>query len=89
MQQVRIYSADFMAGVRHVRHQQRQQELKRRARRLAYIKQRLYGALTVVLGVISVPLLDMDATAALVFIPLGLYAMFTRQLITDESEGKA
>ena len=87
--QRQIYSPDFMAGVRYVRRWQRQQELKRRAHRLEYVKQRIGGAVAVLFGVISVPLLDMDATVALFIIPLGLYAIFTRQLLSeyDESEG--
>lgn len=80
--------AYFMAGYLYVKEREHEEREIRRARRLAYMRQRGYGALTVALGVISVPLLDMDATAALLFVPLGLYVMFTRQLLTEESEGR-
>ena len=75
--------ADFRAGVEYVRYRQRQQALKARARRLAFIKQRLCGLAVVLVGIASVPLLDMDATAALLIVPLGLYMIFSRQLLSE------
>lgn len=75
--------ADFWAGVEYVRYRQRQQALKVRARRLAFIKQRLCGLTAVLVGIASVPLLDMDATAALLIVPLGLYMIFSRQLLSE------
>lgn len=75
--------ADFRAGVEYVRYRQRQQALKARARRLAFIKQRLCGLAAVLVGIASVPLLDMDATAALLIVPLGLYMIFSRQLLSE------
>lgn len=75
--------ADFRAGVEYVRYRQRQQALKVRARKLAFIKQRLCGLTAVLVGIASVPLLDMDATAALLIVPLGLYMIFSRQLLSE------
>ena len=75
--------ADFRAGVEYVRYRQRQQALKARACRLAFIKQRLCGLAAVLVGIASVPLLDMDATAALLIVPLGLYMIFSRQLLSE------
>ena len=75
--------ADFWAGVEYVRYRQRQQALKARARKLAFIKQRLCGLTAVLVGIASVPLLDMDATAALLIVPLGLYMIFSRQLLSE------
>lgn len=75
--------ADFWAGVEYVRYRQRQQALKVRARRLAFTKQRLCGLAAVLVGIASVPLLDMDATAALLIVPLGLYMIFSRQLLSE------
>lgn len=74
---------DFWAGVEYVRYRQRQQALKVRARKLAFIKQRLCGLTAVLVGIASVPLLDMDATAALLIVPLGLYMIFSRQLLSE------
>lgn len=75
--------ADFWAGVEYVRYRQRQQALKVRARKLAFIKQRLCGLTAVLVGIASVPLLDMGATAALLIVPLGLYMIFSRQLLSE------
>ena len=75
--------ADFWAGVEYVRYRQRQQALKVRARKQAFIKQRLCGLAAVLVGIASVPLLDMDATAALLIVPLGLYMIFSRQLLSE------
>lgn len=75
--------ADFWAGVEYVRYRQRQQALKVRARKLDFIKQRLCGLTAVLVGIASVPLLDMDATAALLIVPLGLYMIFSRQLLSE------
>ena len=75
--------ADFRAGVEYVRYRQRQQALKARARRIAFTKQRLWGLAAVAFGIASVPLLDMDATAALLLVPFGLYAIFSGQLLSE------
>lgn len=79
--------ADYMAGYLYVKEMQRREEQERHARRLAYMRQKGYGALLAALGVISVPQLDMDATAALLFVPLGLHMIFTKELLI-ESEGE-
>jgi hypothetical protein len=75
--------ADYWAGAEYVRYRQRQQAIKARARKLAFIKQRFYGLAAVLVGIASVPLLDMDATAALLIVPLGLYMIFSRQLLSE------
>lgn len=47
------------------------------------IKQKLSGLLMVACGVAAPILLEGDATASLIFIPLGLYLMITRQRVLD------
>ena len=47
------------------------------------IKQKLNGLLLVACGVVVPILLDGDATASLLFIPLGLYLVFTRSRVMD------
>ena len=42
------------------------------------IKQKLLGLLLFIIGII-VPFIDGDATASVLLIPLGLYAIFTRE----------
>ena len=44
------------------------------------IEQKLLGLLLFIIGVI-VPFIEGDATASVIFIPLGLYAIFTREYI--------
>ena len=44
------------------------------------IKQKLLGLLLFIIAVI-VPFIDGDATASVLLIPLGLYAMFTKEYI--------
>ena len=62
------------------REYQRKKQAKRK-RALYYLKQKLSGLLLVVLSVITPMLLDGDATASLLFFPLGIYLMITRQKI--------
>ena len=40
------------------------------------VNQRLLGALLIIIGIISVPICDMDGTAAVVVIPMGIAALF-------------
>lgn len=47
------------------------------------IKQKLSGLLLVACGVGTPIILEGDATASLIFIPLGLYLVFTRQKVMD------
>lgn len=43
------------------------------------IKQRLIGLFFIVAGILSVPLCDMDATGALLFVSFGAYLMCTKE----------
>lgn len=54
---------------------------RKRARKLYYIKQRTCGLLATIAGIATPFLLDGDATASLIFIPLGLFLMVTRQKV--------
>jgi hypothetical protein len=47
------------------------------------IKQKLSGLSMVACGVAAPILLEGDATASLLFIPMGLYLVFTRQKVMD------
>lgn len=52
------------------------------------LKQRLYGLIMVVLGIWSAVVTG-DGTAALMVVPMGLYAMFTKEYILTEGKGYA
>ena len=50
------------------------------------IKQKIIGLLLVLIGVITPFLLDGDATLSVLIVPLGLYAIFTKEYILYERE---
>ena len=54
---------------------------KKSKRYYYFRKQKCIGLALVILAVLSVILLDGDATAALLLGPLGLYIMFTREMV--------
>ena len=91
-----IHDAAYMAGYRAAREdaaaedkqRKRARELKRaikRQRVICTIKQRAIGLAMLVLGLAIPYLMDGDATASLIIIPLGLYTTFTRELIIYDS----
>ena len=49
--------------------------------KIYYLKQKLCGVALVSIGVIIPFILDGDATVSLLFIPLGLYLIFTKNKI--------
>lgn len=72
--------AEYMRVERH----RRRREQLRRQRRWYFLKQKLTGAAVLAFTVLAVWLLDGDATIALLTAPMGLYLIFSREmLITD------
>ena len=61
---------------------------KRKRRRRAYLKQRIYGVLLLLCGGVyiyeAVKFPPEDCTMAVIMIFLGLYSLFGRKLIFDE-----
>ena len=49
--------------------------------KIYYLKQKLYGLILVIIGIITPIICDGDATASLLLIPLGLYLIFTKNKI--------
>lgn len=48
-------------------------------------RQKIYGGILAILGVLSAILLDGDITIALLIVPFGLYIIFTKKpVITDD-----
>lgn len=69
--------------MRAERHRRRREQL-RRQRRWYFIKQKLTGIAVLAFTAFAVWLLDGDATIAVLTVPLGLYLIFSREmLITD------
>ena len=51
-----------------------------------YLKQKLCGLVLVSIGIITPFVLDGDATLSVLIVPLGLYAIFTKEYILYERE---
>ena len=56
---------------------------KRREEYLFYLKQKAIGLFSVVLGIITPLVLDGDATASIVFIPIGVHFLLTKERLLD------
>jgi len=69
--------ADYMERWR----QNSRREHRRQQSRRYFIKQRLTGVALLALTMLAVKLLDGDATIALITIPLGLYLIFTGEMV--------
>jgi hypothetical protein len=54
---------------------------KRDKRYYYFVRQKIVGWALVALGVLSAILLDGDCTAALLIVPIGLYAAFTKEMV--------
>ena len=77
------------------RHRRRREKLRRK-RRWYFIKQKLTGISVLAFTAFAVWLLDGDATIAVLTVPLGLYLVFSREMLitnnfywqTKERRGK-
>lgn len=56
---------------------------RRRANAVYYIKQKLSGLILVIIGIIIPFVMDGDATASVLALPLGLYLLFTKEKAMD------
>ncbi len=69
--------ADYMQQ----RRWDRQRERRRRQRRQYFLKQRLTGVFLLVFTVLAVMATGGDATIAIITVPLGLYLLFTKEML--------
>lgn len=69
--------ADYMERWR----QNSRRERRRQYRRRYFLKQRLIGIALLAFTILAVKLLDGDATIALITVPLGLYLIFTGEIV--------
>ena len=78
--------ADYMQQ----RRWDRQRERRRRQRRQYFLKQRLTGVFLLVFTALAVMATGGDATIAIITVPLGLYLVFTKEmlLVNDFYGGK-
>ena len=58
-----------------------QRERRRRQRRQYFLKQRLTGVFLLAFTVLAVMVTDGDATIAIITVPLGLYLVFTKEML--------
>jgi hypothetical protein len=76
------YDEGYAAAMRHVAEREqkrRERRAKERYEHKYFFIQRASGLLAIALGIVSVPLLDYDATASLLFIPMGLALLLTKK----------
>lgn len=77
--------ADYMQQ----RRWDRQRERRRQQRRQYFLKQRLTGVFLLVFTVLAVMATGGDATIAIITVPLGLYLLFTKEmLLVNDFTGK-
>lgn len=69
--------ADFMKRYRR----RKQREYRRQQRRWYFIKQRLSGIALLIFTVLATMLLDGDATIGFITVPLGLYMIFSKEML--------
>lgn len=69
--------ADFAEQYRR----RKQRERRRQQRRRYFIKQRLSGIAILILTVLAIKTLDGDATIALFTVPMGLYMIFSKEML--------
>lgn len=62
---------------------ERKRKAARRTEATYYIKQKLSGLVLFAIGVACPFLMDGDATASVLLVPLGLYILFTREKVMD------
>ena len=58
-----------------------QEELKRKAEREYYIRQKLSGLVMAAVGIVIPILLDGDATFSLFALPVGIWLLFTKEKV--------
>ena len=56
-------------------------EAKRKAKTIYFLKQKMMGIALIIISILIPILLDGDATASLLFLPLGIYVLFTKEKV--------
>ena len=62
-------------------HRDKQRESRQRQRRQYFLKQRLTGIFLLVFTVLAVIVTGGDATRAIITVPLGMYLVFTKEMV--------
>ena len=56
-------------------------EAKRKAKTIYFLKQKMMGITLIIISILIPILLDGDATTSLLFLPLGIYMLFTKEKV--------
>nr|DAO66594.1 MAG TPA: hypothetical protein [Caudoviricetes sp.] len=59
---------------------------QRKKFKIHLLKQKIWGLTIIFVSLISIPLLNGDATGAIFMLPIGIYAVITKEKITDFDE---
>lgn len=76
-----INDAEALKEYQRARERRERRERVRRQRRWYFFKQKLTGMALLGLTVLTVPLLDGDATIAVLTVPMGLYLIFSKEML--------
>lgn len=71
--------SDYMARL----HRDKQRESRRQQHRQYFFRQRLMGIFLLVFTILAVMLTGGDATIAIITVPLGLYLVFTKEMVIE------
>ncbi len=86
---VRTYDYYTLEQARQIIAEENRQKAIRQAKRksrkkaivIYYVKQKLSGVAMEIIGIIAPFLLDGDATCSLIFVPLGIFLIFTKEKV--------
>lgn len=57
--------------------------MRKKTYKVALLKQKLAGIVMIAAGIISVPVCEMDATAALLLVPIGITCLLTSEIFIE------
>jgi len=71
----------YEGWLREYNRREARQKIRQRAKRLYYMKQRLFGLVMAITGIIAPFLLDGDATVSLFALPFGIFLLLTKEKV--------
>ena len=84
MQNIAIeYDYYTLEQAREIIKEENRQKAIRKAEKIYYIKQKLSGLTLAAIGILIPFIVDGDATASLLVLPMGLYLLFTKEKMMD------
>lgn len=71
----------YKEWLKEYNYRETKRRIRQRTEHLYYMKQRVYGAIMAVLGIVLPFLLNGDATFSLVALPLGVFLLLTQEKV--------